>query len=641
MCRLRYSKSRLYGYPKLNDQDGRLDGLEIAIRGCNLTSPSRGGLSRRASAVSMQSVKKLWLLLDRRQRRNSLLLLALMVSGALLEVIGVGAIPAFVALLSSPERVLRYPAVARVFATLGADRPDARILWAAGAVAAFFVLKNGYLSAFTYLQSRFIYNRQIDLAKRLHAAYMNSPYTFHLQRNTADLVHNINVEVMRIISDILIPGLRIAMETLVLLAVFSLLLAVEPGITLLMLIVLGVTSGTFLKSVRKQVGKYGMDEHNCRMRMIQTANEGFGGLKDLKVLGRIGYSLAEFSGFASGYSRSGVYKNTIGELPRLFLETIAVLALLGAAALLVMQHRPMQEIVPTLTLLALASVRMMPSANRIVNAAVSVKWGVPALDAVYNDLSELERRAAQERRHETVPARPFREAIEFEGITYRYPGAASDALRDMSFRIPKGTAVAFVGASGAGKTTAADVLLGLLEPASGRVLVDGEDIRGDVSGWQKQIGYIPQHIFLTDDSIRRNIAFGIPDAEIDDQRVRAALDSAQLLQFVDALPHGLDTSVGERGVRLSGGQRQRIGIARALYHDPEVLVMDEATSALDYKTESLIIEMIERLRDTRTIVVIAHRHSTIQYFDRVVKLQDGRVVAQGSYSDIVETSAAS
>lgn len=588
----------------------------------------------------MQSVKKLWLLLDRRQRRNSVLLLALMISGALLEVIGVGAIPAFVALLSGPDRVLRYPAIARLFTMVGANRPDARILWAAGAVASFFVLKNCYLSVFTYLQSRFIYNRQIDLAKRLHAAYMNSPYTFHLQRNTADLVHNINVEVMRIISDILIPGLRIAMETLVLLAVFSLLLAVEPGITLLMLVVLGATSTAFLRAVRTQVTRFGLDEHNCRKQMIQAANEGFGGLKDLKVLGRIGHSLSTFSRFASGYSRSGVYKNTIGELPRLFLETIAVLALLGAAALLVMQRRPMQEIVPTLTLLALASVRMMPSANRIVNAAVSVKWGVPALDAVYMDLTVLEKRAAEDRPVQTMPATPFREAIEFDRVTYRYPGAASDALREMSFRIPKGTAIAFVGASGAGKTTAADVLLGLLEPQSGRVLVDGEDIRRNVSGWQKQIGYIPQHIYLTDDSVRRNVAFGISDAEIDEQRVRAALDSAQLLEFVDALPEGLDTSVGERGVRLSGGQRQRIGIARALYHDPEVLVMDEATSALDYKTESLIIEMIERLRDSRTIVVIAHRHSTIQYFDSVIKLHDGRVVARGSYSDIVAAGAA-
>ena len=590
----------------------------------------------------MQSVKKLWVLLDRRQRRNSLLLLGLMIAGALLEVIAVGAVPAFVALLSGPERVLRYAAVSRLFAKVGADRPDTRILFAAAAVAAFFVLKNLYQSVFTYLQARFIFNRQIDLAKRLYAAYMNSPYTFHLQRNTADLIHNINVEVMRIISDILIPGLRIVMETLVLLAVLGLLLAVEPGITLLMFAVLAATSVSFFRAVRRKVDRFGRDEHECRKRMIQTANEGFGGVKDLKVLGRIGHSLAEFARFATGYSRSGVYKNTVSELPRLFLETIAILALLGAAALLVLQHRPMQEIVPTLTLLALASVRMMPSVNRIVNAAVYVKWGIPAVDAVYRDLTELEPRAIQKVREAVSTQRQaFNEAIEFKNVTYRYPGATSDALRNVSFRIPKGRAVAFVGASGAGKTSAADVLLGLLEPQSGEVLVDGEDIRRNLSAWQRQIGYIPQHIFLTDDSVRRNVAFGIPDEDIDDEQVRAALESAQLLEFVEGLPAGLDTSVGERGVRLSGGQRQRIGIARALYHDPEVLVMDEATSALDYKTESLIIEMIERLRDRRTIVVIAHRHSTIQYFDTVLKLHEGLLVAQGSYSDVVVATAAS
>jgi ATP-binding cassette subfamily C protein len=356
----------------------------------------------------------------------------------------------------------------------------------------------------------------------------------------------------------------------------------------------------------------------------------------------VNHTLAAFSDFATQYSRSGVYKLTIGELPRLFLVTIAVLALLGAAAVLVLQRRPMQEIVPTLTLLALASVRMMPSANRIVNSAVYVRWGVPALDAVYADLKELEQLTANDRREKVAcNPHPFEEAIEFECVTYRYPGAASDALRCLSFRIPKGSAVAFVGASGAGKSTAADVLLGLLEPQSGRVLVDGEDIQRSLSGWQRQIGYIPQQIFLTDDTIRRNVAFGIPDEEIDEERVRGALESAQLLKFVESLPAGLNTSVGERGVRLSGGQLQRIGIARALYHDPEVLVMDEATSALDYKTESLIIEMIENLRDSRTIVVIAHRHSTIQYFDTVLKLHDGQLVAQGSYSEVVAASATS
>lgn len=587
----------------------------------------------------MKPIQKLWKLLDRKQRRNSFLLLGAMITGALLEVAGVGVLPAFVALLSGPERVLRYASVARFFAAVGANRPDTRVLWAAGVLAAFFILKNAYLSAFGYMQARFSYHRQIDFAKRLNAAYMNSPYTFHLQRNTAGLVHNINVEVMRIVGDVLIPAIRIGMEILVLLAICVLLLALEPAMTLLVFGILGTSSVLFLKMVRRSVNRFGQDEHIYRMRMIQATNEGFGGVKELKVLNRLEYAQRAFDESAVAYSRSGVYKSTVNEVPRLFLETVAVLALLGAAAFLVMQHRPMHDIVPTLTLLALASVRMMPSANRIVIAVMSVRWGSPALDAVVADLTSLE---SPRECSENLKTRPqqFTDAIEFVGVTYRYPDSPTAALHDLSFRIPKGSAVALVGPSGAGKTTAADVLLGLLQPQSGHVLVDGRDIHQDVGSWQRQIGYIPQQIFLTDDSIRRNVAFGLPDEEIDDDRIRAALKSAQLLEFVETLPNGLDSTVGERGVRLSGGQLQRIGIARALYHNPDVLVMDEATSALDYKTEGLIIEMIERLRDSRTLVVIAHRHSTIQYFDNVLMLREGHLVAQGSFAEVVATSVA-
>ena len=590
----------------------------------------------------MNTLARLWRLFDRRQRQNALILLGLMLLGALLEVVAVGALPGFVALLSSPERVLRFTAVQKTFRFLGAETLASRILWAAATMAAFYLAKNAFLSLLFYVQSTFIYNRQIELAQRLYAAYMNSPYIFHLRRNTADLTHNINIEVMRIVADLLIPGLRIAMETLVLIAVLALLITVEPVITLSIMVLLGGSSVLFLRTVRRGVSRFGAAEHESRARMIQTANEGFGGLKDLQVLGRIPFFLRSFATHATDYSRSGVYKNTIGELPRLFLETVAVLVLLGSAALLVAEHRPMYNVVPTLTLLALASVRIMPSANRIVNAAVSVKWGLPALDAVYDDLQMLGGLpTSSELAPISLPGRTseFSDSIEFRDVYFTYPAAPTEALRGVSFRILKGAAVALVGPSGAGKTTAADILLGLLEPTSGQVLVDGQDIRHNLREWQSQIGYIPQYIYLTDDSIRKNVAFGVPEEEIDDQKVLAALESAQLSSLLASLPDGLATSVGERGIRLSGGQRQRIGIARALYHDPPVLVMDEATSALDYKTESLIIEMIEQLRSSRTFVVIAHRHETVEYFDTVFFLRDGRLVGHGSLAEVIALGA--
>ena len=268
----------------------------------------------------------------------------------------------------------------------------------------------------------------------------------------------------------------------------------------------------------------------------------------------------------------------IGALPRLFLETVAVVAILGVSALLVAQDRPVEAIIPTLTLLGVAVVRLMPSFQKISANINALKWGEKALDAVYGDLVELDKVAAEVRaRRQSGGPLPFEEGIRFDGVSYQYPEQEGEALQNVTLEIPKGAAVGFVGPSGAGKTTVVDVLLGLLDPTEGRVLVDGQDVQGRMARWQRKIGYIPQSIYLTDDTVRANVAFGMDDDEIDDAQVWAALDAAQLREMVEGLPEGIDTKVGERGVRMSGGQRQRVGIARALYHNPEVLVMDEAT----------------------------------------------------------------
>ena len=581
-------------------------------------------------------LRRVAVLLNARERRGALALLGLMLIGALLEVAGVAAIPAFVGLLSSPERVLRYSAVRGAFGLVAADTPEKRVLWAAIALAVLYIVKNSFLAWFAYVQSRYIFHRQVGMAKRLFDTYLRSPYTFHLQRNTAQLLHNINNDVISVVNDVFLSILRIAIETMVLIAVLILLVSVEPWISLAMMALLGGSSVLFLRGVRRKMSRYATEEHEHRSRMIQWVNQGLGGLKEVKVLRRESYFLRAFSYSADLYTRAGAFRAAIYELPRLFLETIAVLTMLGVAALFIWERRSMQAIVPTLTLLALAAARLMPSANRLVGAFIAVRWGRPALTAVHADLigaTELEDKAQQ-----LESPKRLSEAIEFRNVCYCYPAAHAPTLNGVNLLIPRGSAVAFVGSSGAGKTTAVDVLLGLLEPTSGQVLVDGRDIRQDLSAWQRQIGYIPQQIYLSDDTVRRNVAFGVPDEQIDEARVWAALESAQLHEYILSLPDALNASVGERGVRLSGGQRQRIGIARALYHDPTVLVMDEATSALDHRTESLVMETIERLRIGRTIIAIAHRQTTVERFDTVLVVENGAITAKQRHSGVLSAT---
>ena len=583
-------------------------------------------------------LRRVAFLLDAKERRGALALLGLMLAGALLEVAGVAAIPAFVALLSSPERILKYKAVRAAFASVSAQTPEQHVIWAALALALLYTIKNSFLAWFSYTQAQYVFDRQVGMAKRLFDNYLRSPYTFHLQRNTAQLLHTINNDVVVLVNDVLLSLLRIAIEVTVLIAVMGLLIAVEPLVSLVMMALLGGTSVMFLRSVRRKLSRYAAQEQQHRAQMIQWVNQGLGGLKEVKVLRREPFFLGAFSESADLFTRAGAFRAAIYELPRLFLETVAVLTMLGVAALFIWQHRAMQAIVPTMTLLALAAARLMPSANRLVGAFIAVRWGRPALNAVYDDHVRATS-FSESATPKLESSKRLARAIELRNVSYCYPGAHRPTLANVNLVIPKGKAVAFVGPSGAGKTTTVDVLLGLLEPTSGQVLVDDRDVREDLGAWQRQIGYIPQQIYLSDDSVRRNVAFGIADTEIEDSRVWAALESAQLHDYVKSLPDGLDTSVGERGVRLSGGQRQRIGIARALYHDPTVLVMDEATSALDHRTESLVMETIERLRLGRTIIAIAHRQTTVERFDTMVVVDGGGITVKERHADALSATA--
>jgi len=550
-----------------------------------------------------------------------LVLLAGMVFATALEMIGIASIPAFVALLVEPERLVASLPKWGLAADVVARGHVSLMLLSAGTLAVFFLIKNLVVARLAFLEGHVLREITVSNATRLFRAYLFSPYVLHLQRNPAELIHNIN-NVVGDAVEYLHNALVLLREGLVSLVVVVLLLLVDPLVSLSVFALLGTTATLFHLAVRRSLAVRGERSQFHHARQMQVMNEGLGAVKMISLLGRESHALDRFRHETVELWRQEFFHRVMMALPRLFLEVVAVSGVLLVVALFVVFDREVNTMLPVLALLVVALVRMMPAFNAIGVSLSGMQYHRNALAVIAHEFATL----PEEPEIPAVSVPVLCRAIELCDVRFRYPGAAADALGGVSLRIAAGEAVGIAGPTGAGKSTLVDIVLGLLAPDSGAVRIDGMDISVSRRSWQRQIGYVPQDIYLLDDTIRRNVAFGIADREIDDEAVAAAVEAAQLTDFLRTLPGGLETTVGNRGIRLSGGQRQRIGIARALYHDPAVLVMDEATSALDSETEAAVIEAIARLRGDRTIVIIAHRLSTLSTCDRVVHLRTGRLV---------------
>jgi ATP-binding cassette subfamily C protein len=583
--------------------------------------------------MKLTTIRKMRRLLSPREQWQAVALLGMMLIGAVLEMLGVGAIPAFVALLSDPARAQRYGVVRQLMGHLPPLTPMQLALGGAISLLVIYLIKNSYLTTLAILQARYIANRQVSIAARLFRSYMSCAYTVHLQRNSAEVLRNATNEAMEVVGAVLLPLLTLTMETLTVSAILILLVFAEPAISFVAFVLLGGATFLFVRLVRGRLIYYGQEIQFHRAKMMQAVVEGIGCLKIARVLGRERHFFEAFAAHADRFGAANRFRQVMLDLPRLYLETAGMFGLVVVAAILLAEKRSAQTIIPILSLLAVAVVRMIPSFNRINAGLTGLRYGRFSLDAVFADLTEL----TPEVEHEngSTERLPFREAIHVQNVEFTYPGAALPSLRGVQLTIPRGTAVGIVGPTGSGKTTLVDVILGLLKPDAGKILIDDQDLSRHTRAWQRQVGYVPQDIYLMDDTIRRNVAFGIRDADIDDAAVNRAIEAAQLSSFIDSLPQGLETVVGERGVRLSGGQRQRIGIARALYTDPEVLVFDEATSSLDTETERYVMQAVEQLRGTRTIILIAHRMSTVRGCDQLFFLSGGRVLASGPFDSLL------
>jgi len=592
----------------------------------------------------LELIKKLKAILPPKDKLKVILLIVLMIIAGLLEVISIGLLSGFVAGVADPDILLNNQYVSSILSVLNIDNQRQILVFGTISLILVFLLKNIYLIGYKYIQSRFIYNRYRSISSRLFKIYMHVPYSFHLNRNSASLIRNVSTESRFIATNVMLPMLHITTEFVMALSIIILLLSVQPLVTLFTLITLGLVSFAFLKLTKKTMKKHGKKALEERQEIIKTINEGIGGFKEVTLTGRKPWFIKKFENSMLSLSKAEIFQQTTKQSVSPIIETIAIAGILLIAFILLKQGHSLAILSSILALFALSIRRLLPAINHIISQYNSLRYHAYSVDPIYEDLTNLEKyqnidnidKEENINKEENKKEDNFlKEQIEIKNLDFKYQKDQELILKNISLSIKQGQAVALVGSTGSGKTTLADLILGLLKPSSGKIEVDKKDIYTNISKWQSNIGYIPQFIYLSDDSIKNNIAFGLEEDEINEDKLQKAIEVSQLREFISQLPEKENTKIGERGIRLSGGQRQRIGIARALYDNPEVLVMDEATSSLDNITEKFIIEAIEKLKRNRTIIIIAHRLSTVKNCDTLYILKQGKIIDQGTYNELI------
>ncbi|MCR4907840.1 MAG: ABC transporter ATP-binding protein/permease [Lachnospiraceae bacterium] len=566
---------------------------------------------------------KLSYIFDRKQKRNVVLLLFAIFLGAVLELLGVSLIMPLVQIISDPAAGSENPVIKQIYSVFGLHNSKDLFLFLASVIILIYFLKNIYLMVMYYAQYRYIYNNQLSIAGRLIDCYLKKPYTYHLDNNSSNMIRNIMLDTERLFQ-LILQFLNVISEGLLSLLLGLYLLLSDPVMTVTLVILLGLCMGLYQLLTRKRVKGYGEINQKYDGKMHQAIGQALGAVKDIKILHREKYFVNAFVEYGRKKMNSLINMNFFGVVPRYLIETVCVAGILMVMMAKVKSGADLGQIIPQLAAFAVAAFKLLPSVGKISNYLNGISFLRPSIDLIYRDLKETEDMVGVESadRSENVLEKENASSIRIDEVTYSYPNTRTPVLKNASFEIPLGASVGLIGPTGAGKTTMADLILGILFPQSGKILYGKESVHDYPFAWAKKLSYIPQAIFLADESIRENVAFGIDRDKIDDKAVWAALTEAQLSDFVKTLPDGLDTEVGERGVRLSGGQRQRIGIARALYSDPEILVLDEATSALDSDTEKAVMDAIERLHGKKTLLIIAHRLSTIDKCEYIFKVEN-------------------
>ncbi len=576
----------------------------------------------------MQKCRKI---LTKHQKVRVVQLFLMMLVGGCLEMVSVSLILPFAEAVMNPEKLMEYEIVAYLCSAFRIDEARKLLIAMAIALALMYVLKNIYLMWETNVRVKFVYNCMFGVQKRLFSDYLRRPYEYYLSINSGEVLRIINndtKEAFLLLETLLIFFTEIIVVVMLVLTVFI----ISPEITIMMAVVVAGTMVVILKFVRPTVQKAGRVYQDGLAKMSKWTLQGIQGIKDLKIAQKENYFEESFGDCGADYIQSVKKYTKWVQMPRFLIEAVSMSMFFIGAAVVIYINNDINSLIPVISAIAMAAIRLLPATSRISTQITDLAYREPMLDKMLENLKSI-RNDIYEKGDKTSGKSgrmigELKHTISADHICYRYPGTDTFVLKDATFEIEKGTSIGIVGVSGAGKTTMVDVILGLLSPESGVINVDGVNIEEDRRGWLSQVGYIPQNIFLLDDTIRQNVAFGVEVSSIDDEGVWYALKEAALEKFVRNLPDGLDTTLGERGVRLSGGQRQRIGIARALYEKPSVLIFDEATSALDGETEMVIMESLKRLQRSKTMIIIAHRLTTIESCDMVYRVENGMVVKE-------------
>ncbi|WP_306120541.1 MULTISPECIES: ABC transporter ATP-binding protein [unclassified Roseitalea] len=594
--------------------------------------------------IDLSTWKKAWALLDGRERRNAWIVLGVIIVGALASAVMVASVMPFLAVLADPSRIETTRSLAWAYDMFGFTSVYWFLVGLGVASFAVIVLSSAIQITKTWAVARFAMMRVHSISHRLLASYLAQPYEFFLNRHSGEMGPRVLAESGQVVGQFLRPAAQFIAACLTTLAIVGLLLWVEPLIAVTAFAVLGAIYGLIYIGTRRVLKRLGQIRVETNRQRFRLANEALTGIKDIRLLGRETAYLDRFATPSTRMARTQVRVAVFSQVPQLALQAVAFggiivlcLVLIDPAGLA--SGAALGGLLPVLGVFAFAGQRLMPELSKLYQSLAQIQAGSAAVDAVYEDL--VLRKAAARLPRICSEGLGLKSSLVLDGISYSYPNADQAGVRDICLSIRAGEKIGIVGSTGAGKTTLADVILGLLEPDQGRLVADDVEITSEnVRSWMQGVGYVPQDILLTDAPVAENIALGVPPASIDHDRVLKAARIARIDRFIeDELPQGYQTHVGERGIRLSGGQRQRIGIARALYHDADLIVFDEATSALDNLTEAEVIAAIDALPGDKTVVMIAHRLSTVQRCDRIAVLVKGRLVGCDTWSALMEGNA--
>ncbi len=585
-------------------------------------------------------IRKILNLLTPRERFILYLLLSASIVAALFDVVGILSIMPFIGVVANPEIIETNRWLNWAYTEFNFTSPNRFLFFLGFIVLLFLIVNNLFKALFAWMQLKYGNMREYSISKRLLDRYLSQPYMFFLNRNTSELSRNILSVVRSVIDGVFKPLMSIVEKTVGCVFILIMLIVVDPGLAVTTSLVLGTIYGLIYITVRKKLSSWGKQSVDANMYRYKITSEAISGIKDLKILGREYNFINHFSIHSLRYSIYNTKSRIISLIPVYSLEILAFGGILCIVLYFLALKQSLAQVLPLVALYAFAAKRLMPSLQAVFYAISNIRYNLAALDVLHDDINNtVETAVTSKNKLKTDPLK-FEHKLELKNISFRYPNCNEQVIKNVNLDIMANTTVGFVGSTGSGKTTLIDIILCLLLPQNGQILVDGVRVDSlNLLQWQRNIGYVPQNIYLSDDTVKRNIAFGIDDKHIDFEKVEKAAKIANIARFIETeLPSGYDTMIGERGIRLSGGQHQRIGIARALYHDPNVLILDEATSALDGETEEAVMDAINNLSTKKTFLIIAHRLTTLKDCNVIYVIEDGKILAQGTYSELIDSS---